>query len=366
MHIMLGRFTLIYPMSSVLYSKYSIQRHSAQNHLIRRNHDIDLLRSLAILYLIIFGLLSDDVITISSFRVIESDFLFYISLGILCFSSGYLLSDRYHFSDIRQIFLFYCHRLTKLYPFYWITLTIFLILDMIPLQTYLNSLLTTHIVYVESLEILWLVSLILNLYLLFPLFAYHYHFGRILIILSAFYMVSWSIFDDLSIDFENSKLILFLPVFVLGSVVARHQFLRYWMYHRFVSMISILMIIILSRFYDKIFLENSILANLAPTIIAISGIPFLYAIAHFMRSIFQEIQRLNCYPKIITKIINFTGYSLFSTYLLHRIVLNAGLEIYHPPNDLKTLLYLGMGLLPTTVLIAYGYQRSIDYIVSKF
>lgn len=364
MHIMLGQFTLIHSMSSLLYSKHFIQRHSAQHHLTQRNQDIDLLRSLAILYLIILSILSEYVAAIANARILWQDFLFYISLGIICFSSGYLLGDRYYFSNVRQIFAFYYRRFTRLYPFYWITLTILLILDIIPSQIYLNNLTTTHSIYDEPLEILWLVSLILNLYLLFPLFTYHYNFGKIWIILSAFYTISWSILDDLNLDFNN-KINLFLPVFVLGIVVARHQFLRTLIHHGFASVISMLVLVALGYFYDEVMMDDSILENFIPGMIAILGIPIFYRISRILRASYQKIQKIICHPQLITKILNFIGYSSFSAYLLHRIIFNTGLELYRPDHGIKTLLYLGAALLPITFLLAYGYQRSINYIISK-
>lgn len=322
------------------------------------------MRSLAIFYLILFSTFSDYVVIATNSRMVWGDFLFYIFLGILCFSSGYLLSDRYHFYNLRQVFSFYYRRLARLYPFYWITLTIFLILDMIPFQTYLNNLLATNSIYFESLEILWFLSLILNFYLLFPFFTYHYHPWRALIILGLFYIIAWSIFEDLNIDFDN-KLILFLPLFFLGIIVARHHVFNIFINQGLLPLAALFSIIVLANYHDQIALKDSVFEKIVPMMIAILGIPILYAIARILRVIFQKTQKTLGCPEIIRKAFNFMGYSSFSVYLLHRIVFNTGLEIYQPANDIKTLLYLGGGLLPITFLLAYGYQRSIDYMISK-
>lgn len=197
---------------------------------IRRNTsrfiELDFLRVLAIGYIVIHHV--DDYA--SNLFCSKPDIIItYISLGILVYISGFLLSTHYpSVSNSKELALFIKKRIFRIYPLYLVALLLFFASSVtsVDVKTWmLNALPVVNMLFspfvVSPILTLWFVSLIFFYYLLFAVCIYRHDLLRTVIFFCTIFVVLTG--TNLSVGVVDKRLIIYLPLFLLGIIVARCQ-----------------------------------------------------------------------------------------------------------------------------------------------
>ncbi|MGF1570480.1 MAG: acyltransferase family protein [Nodosilinea sp.] len=315
-----------------------------------RELEPDILRSAALLYIIGFWHLSEYAAPHTFPERLTSGLVTYGVLGIFCFISGYLLTKHTRFHYPRQILHFYQKRWVRVYPMYLLTLTLFLSLNLIDGRTYLKSFFATNMIYYEPVMTLWFVSLILTLYLLLPLYVYRYSLSRTVFLTLGLSLLFWLIATS-GLPWIDHRLPLFLPIFVLGIMAAKHSSVYRLIRQPWFVLICACVLVALVALGANLPQEPLAKFTIVYGVMAIS-IPAYYGLA-------GGLAKLN-----ISSFLPFLTYSSFAAYLIHRIVFHFGVLVYQPLTPVSSWLYLVFFLLPLTLVLGYFYQKMYDFIVS--
>ena len=317
-----------------------------------RNRTVDLLRTAALLYIVGFWHLFEYAPALNGHKDSVTGLITKLCLGLFIFISGYLLAQRYQFSDRPQTLLaeslsFYRKRLLRIYPLYFLALSLFWACQLIDATTYGRALFFTTLLPYRPLTTLWFISVIMVCYGLTPLYLHRYSWAKTVGLTFAIVAGLWVIV--LTTDAVDLRLPLYLPAFAYGLIVGKHPGVAK-SFRRSPTAVLALMVTALNGA-----LSLSLPAGLAQFVVVdltlFGAIPLAWFGCHGLA------QRLPAWGE---SLLNGVSYASFSAYLIHRVTYHWARQLYQPVEFTSALLYwLGIAL-PCTLLIAFVIQWLYD------
>ena len=149
----------------------------------------------------------------------------YFGLGSFVFMSGYLLSVKAHaFSNFTGVLAFLKKRLLRIFPLYWLALTVFLGMfylypgKEVSIQNVVLHVFGLQLFYGEPIPTVWFVGLIAVYYVLLAVVGY---FGHKWDITATLCLMAWFLLISIKIIFStvDNRLVLYWPVFHLWCLV---------------------------------------------------------------------------------------------------------------------------------------------------
>ena len=311
-----------------------------------RQRELDALRALCMLYIV--GYFHVQPFWVSVMPLSLTTMLARIVLALFCFISGHLLASRYRLDEPGAVRTFYVRRILRIYPLYFIALSAFLALKLIPASAYLPGVFLLHVYLQKPLRTLWFVSLIVFLYALMPLYLRRPSPRKTLLLTVSLYLPAL-----LVRPYASGYLVAFaLGIFLAQQPAAKDFFLR----PRAATLaISSLLVFGMGVFVvQKQVGETGIWQQLFGVSYFVAAVPFSMALSGLTIKV------------VPGKLIFLISQASFALYLTHRIVYALATMLYYPPRHTVTSqLYLLCVLLPAAILVAHGVQIGYDRAMEK-
>jgi peptidoglycan/LPS O-acetylase OafA/YrhL len=354
--------------------------------------EIDVLRSVAILLIVYYHLPSSEgyVISESSPYYIFSQSLGFLGVALFFFISGFVID--LHYKNIRtsaDVSKFYKKRAKRIYPLYWLALTvqlIFPILLVISLRfftsfhtatpsfqtqgldpfTILVSYLGLQVLLGlwASIEVIWFVGVILIYYAIYPLtIILSSNDVRKVIIISSCVLVLFVLYNALAVQIDP-RFFLYYFIFFAGIVTSRIGTFNKKNVRRnvfvFAAMLAILVLLQITSTQFRwpsivVFGQPLLFFDCAMTVLILLAL----TIARYYASALSAKARL---------LFSFLAFASYCVFLLHQTCL-ALLRVF-----LRDILHLGLietivvaslfGV-PLIFLLCFYIQRSVDSLVDN-
>lgn len=287
-----------------------------------------------------------------------------MSIGVFIFISAYLLES----NKITSIYNFIKSKFIRIFPLYYCSLLLFIILYYdfsrdIGLISLLIHMAGVQLIfasrYCEPIITLWFVGLITayyGFYLLISMFEKKpgIYISLILIIPIIIILIK------ASFDFTDKKLLFYYPIFIMGIL-----FKKYNIFNKINNKIILLLILI---FMLSVTIYS---VSIYPLIYFTINKPPLFSILGFNALVFSNIIILSfsillfCFSNLIKKYKLFClfekiAYSSFCIYLFHRPIFSLLVFLYDPFDDLIRILYLIFFGLPLACISSYYIQKIYD------
>jgi len=304
---------------------------------------LDLLRASAIVYIVGILHINDYIngyLIFPGEGVVTESFL-----SIFVFISGYLLAiNNRLISNKDEVKFFARKRFFRLYPLYFFALLLFWFCSFMSVKSLIVHALLLNILIGKSIPTLWFVSMICFYYLLFPIIVMGYALKRTLLIIGI--IISTMVLVHAKTGLIDMRLIIYMPSFVFGVIVGKHNFLE--KFHKFNTIVlsSFSVFILLSyqylQFPDSQWREfNQVLLMLA---VIPSSILFGDKLAmHINKYLYKNL-----------------AYASFCMYLFHRIIYFILTNIYSSPSQPVMFAYLFFLGVPLIYIISFIFQKKYD------
>ncbi len=320
-----------------------------------RNLTVDLLRTFALLYIVGFWHLFEYAPALSFHKVPVTGLITKLCLGLFIFISGYLLAKRYRFSDRPSLLLpeslsFYRKRLLRIYPLYFVALSLFWASQLIDAPTYGRALLFSTLLPYQPLTTLWFISVIMVCYGLTPLYLHRYSWAKTVGLTCIIVAGLWTII--FATDGVDLRLPLYLPAFAYGVIVGKHRGVEKAFGRSPTAVIALIVTLLNGILYLS--LSSGLAQFLALDLTLLGAIPLAWFSSHWLA------QRL---PNWGERGLAWLSYGSFTAYLIHRVTYHWAAQLYQPMGFSSALLYwLGL-ILPGTLLIAFAMQGVYDRLI---
>jgi peptidoglycan/LPS O-acetylase OafA/YrhL len=313
-----------------------------------RIHSLDVLRALAVSYIVGIHHLDDYASSIFAGRLDAA--LSPICLGTLVYMSGYLLAHKYRALDsLPEVRRFVTRRFLRIYPLYLLALLLFASCSLLPYRSLLREALLLNMLWGAPVMTLWFVALICFYYLLFPLIVFRAPVRGIVVRASLICAALTGI--HLFCGVPDVRLVVYGPVFFLGVVAARAGRLSALMKKgRFAVLSAALCCSSCLLYFRWANREVGYLPVLVFTLTALS--PVLCA-----------GQRIA--SRVDHRVFLRISYASYCMYLFHRVVFHFLLQIYRPETALVTVGYLALVGLPLLYVIAAKVQSIYDGVYAR-
>lgn len=311
-----------------------------------RRYDLDALRAFSVLYIIGFWHIRTYIPDLVFLKTPATVLLTACILGLFSFLSGYLLSRRARFHNLRDVGAFYLRRLVRIYPLYLAALTGLLALRVVSPTDYFKSALLLNAPLNIPLQTLWFISMIFVLYLLLPVLVYRFSVVKTLLLTG----LLWGalMFVHHTTDLVDERFPQYLIAFAAGIVVARRPQVESWLRAPLASGTGLLVLAATFTLYPK---SEGTLGVVVTDVTILAAVPLFL---HLGRLLDRWVPR---------PIVRFGSYTSFVAYLLHRISFPLAVQLYNPTARLPALLYFEGAVLPVTFLAAYSIQKGYDWIL---
>ena len=311
----------------------------------QRLRELDALRALCMLYIV--GFHHVQAFWVGRMPPLLAAMLAHIVLGLFCLMSGYLLASRHRLEGSGAVGRFYIRRILRIYPLYFLALTAFLALKLIPPSSYLPGVFLLHVYLQKPLLTLWFVSLIVFLYAIAPLYLHRPSPRKTLLLTLALYVPAL-----LVRPYASGYLAAFASGIFLAQVPrARDLFLRPG---AALAALSALLMVGGGWFVvERQIGEAGTWQQLFGVAATLAAVP---CVMSFSRLTIRVV------PWRLVAVVSEASFAL---YLVHRIFYKLVLQLYCPPaHTLVSELNLLCVLLPGAVLVAYavqiGYDRALE------
>ena len=306
-----------------------------------RNIEIDALRSFAILYIVGFWHLHPYYSRFTSL-------LTYCVVGLFLYISGLLLSTQYRCDTLGNIFHYYKRRFFRIYPLFFISLTVFLLMGIIDKDTYFKSAFLTNMLILKPLITLWFITMLGIFYLMTPLFLYNYSHWKTILLMC----LCWAglvIIHRLT-GYIDLLLPMHLVPFVLGIMIARSSaILNSAMRSQYLQGICGVVFLVALWQYS---LGHEVTQLIVVDIAIVSSIPLFISLSRLLTK------------WLPSQLLEFISYASFVMYLSHKILFALSGKLYHSPNFLTQVFYYGCFVLPATIVVSYFIQLAYDKLIS--
>lgn len=273
----------------------------------------------------------------------------YASLCIFTFISSFLLTKKYKFESRDTILSFYKKRVLRFYPLFFLASVLLYLLGVNSGMTTLKGLLGISPFIKPHPLTMWYCAMLISLYLLTPFLAtggWKKSVLKFLLVMGVLAAV------DFAFDSVVPRTYWYYLVYFVGIIVGQYwgeNFLvflkRYWIV--FLLVFILLAILTLATRSNALKYVNS-------------GVG-LFALL----SLYLRIGDFCENHVTLKKLILWISYASMCMYLFHRSVFEVMLMINHPTSPMKVCLYLGIGGVILTILIAYFIQWSYDWVLAR-
>jgi peptidoglycan/LPS O-acetylase OafA/YrhL len=272
-----------------------------------------------------------------------------ISLGILVYISGYLLTvTDTSFNSFTDIKRFLIKRILRIYPLYALALLIFYFLSIINGKKFISGLLMYNLYAGEYILTLWFIPMIMAFYLVYVLVNYKYNvinFLSIAILIFVLLIIERLVFRQF-----DSVLILYFPSFIIGILSGKYPTYIKISADKAYFMLGIITILLLLSTNGMLWDKLSILVyNVMISIIAFISMNYLDK-KRINKNIMTQIKRIS--------------YASFCMYLIHRAIFSISLSVYKPSSDILTLVYLYVVAIPLICILSFYLQKYYDQLVN--
>jgi peptidoglycan/LPS O-acetylase OafA/YrhL len=312
-----------------------------------RNHAIDALRALSVLYIVGYWHLFNYVQGFPGYANLGTEGLKDIILGTFTFTSGYLLAGKALQLQWAEVFTFYRRRLLRIYPLYAAALLLFLMAGLTEKTVAVKGLLLISMFAPPAPPTLWFITMIMIFYLVAPLMIHTAERPFSFLVLCGLMVAGLVVFHRL-VNPLDLRILLYFPAFALGVAVARQPILRQGIQR---GRWPLTLLALLSYLPFQVGSEGSLpgVGLLLP--LTLIGTLVLFA---------QAEHYLGRRPNMLIFAIS---YASFCLYLFHRLVYKLLYTIYFPDAPLDQFIYLlGLGFssaLVLSYLIQKGYDQSL-------
>lgn len=317
-----------------------------RNPVAHRQRELDALRALSMLYIV--GYFHVQAFWLVVMPSSLATMLARIVLGLFCFLSGHLLASRYRLEDWGAIRQFYVRRILRIYPLYFMTLSAFLALKLIPPSAYLPGVFLLHVYLQQRLLTLWFVSLIFFLYAITPLYLRQPSPRKTLLLTLGLYVPVL-----LVRPYPSGYLVAFAwGIFLAQQPRVNRSILR--PQGTTVAISALLMIGMGFFVIQKHVGEVGLWQQLFGVVYFVVAVPFFMFLSRLMVRI------------VPWKVIALVSQASFALYLVHRIFYRLVLKLYCPPSHTPaSQLYLLCVLLPAVIFVAHWVQVLYDRAMDK-
>ena len=321
---------------------------------MKRILGIDLLRALAILYIVGFWHLLNYTHAIPNYNNIITYRLTWIVLGTFVLISGYFLGGK-HISR-NSLFPFYKKRLLRIYPPYLIAVLIFFVLGLSDGATALKAILGVSMFIRPAPPTLWFITMLLFFYFLTPFFVSLAEQGIIrylcsYIILFCTFMgyeyLSKELFHYYYLDI---RIAAYLAPFMTGIYVAKNNIIEN-------KAKSILFVVAIIMFIISCYLNSE-----HKSINLLFSIPVITIFPLLMFSFFKQLEFTSL---LAQRIIFFLSTASYFMYLFHRPFYKIIPKLYFPNTSIMQLLFLVTICLPIIIIASYLLQNMYDNILNS-
>lgn len=310
-----------------------------------RNHAIDLLRVLCIVYIVGYWHLIPYTDWLPGYANHYTEALKDIALGTFVFSSGLLLARRDVRLRIADFADFYRRRVVRIYPLYLLALTLFGLAGLTNWTVIGKGALLVSMFAPPAPPTLWFITMIMFFYLLAPLLIWAAHGATRYLLLCVALLLACLGYDAF-IQPMDSRLFLFFPSFALGIYAQRigpaHQFLHR---KRLYLLALLIPAFVLGLPGDHGFDTTTSILR-APLALLGAALAVVYA---------ERLGRHLHNPSILI-----LSYASFGVYLFHRLIYKLAITLYFPGDGFSQVLYLCIVALPASFVVAYVAQKLYD------
>lgn len=303
--------------------------------------EIDILRVIAICYIIMVRHIDDYASDMFQCQFVN-DFT-HISLGILVFISGYLLSKtNTTFNSISDIKGFIVKKIVRIYPLYALALLAFYLLSIVNIYQLYSGLLFINLFNGEHILTLWYISMLMFFYIIFIVLNYKSNTLKLWLVSALIF--SLLIIEKVTVNILDGTLILYFPSFVCGILLEK--------YSNYLKLNNNKALFIFCIYLMVLSIKPLVSPKLGIMIVSVMTISFTLSFMYLF-----SIIKLNAF---VMKAILHLSYASFCMYLFHRIVFVTALLIYKPNEDLITLLYLYLVAIPLVWAVSFYVQKFYD------
>ena len=273
------------------------------------------------------------------------------TLGTFTFLSSFLISSRYNFNDKGNILFYYKKRVIRIYPLFFITSIILLLMGFNDLPKTIKGLLGISPLWGPHPRTMWYIAMLLLFYIVTPLLAR----GKLLK--------------------KTISYIIVNVIFVLISLVLYHINPATFFYFA----IYFIGVVLGSQFYDKVI---NILKSPKSLFISILSLFLLLVNVYFDNNIYRFFSGFCGVFMILNisyilgdkasknsrfiSVIGLASYASMCAYLFHRECYEIMLKVYYPENPYMVLTYLFFIGVPLVLILSYYIQKLYDSIVNKY
>lgn len=273
----------------------------------------------------------------------------YASLCIFTFISSFLLTTKYKFESKDAILAFYKKRMLRFYPLFFLASVSLYLLGVNSGLNTLKGLLGISPFFKPHPLTMWYCAMLISLYLLTPFLAiggWKKSILKFLLVMGVIAVV------DIAFDSVVSRTYWYYLVFFVGIIVGQYWgegfliFLRRYCFFFFLVFLFLAVLTLATR-SDALKYVNSGVGMFA------------------LLSLYLRIGDICEKYEILKKPFLWISYASMCMYLFHRQVFEVMLRVYHPTSIIKVCLYLGIGGVFLTIVIAFLIQWFYDLLLAK-
>lgn len=315
-----------------------------------RNHALDLLRVLCILYIVGYWHLIPYTDWLPGYANAITEAIKDIALGSFVYSSGMLLARRDLSLRPPALLDFYRRRVLRIYPLYLLALLVFLAQGLARPEVVVNAALLISMFAPPAPPTLWFITMIMVFYLLAPfLMVAARSPRRFLVVTLAVYAACLGY--GFGLHALDSRLLLFFPAFALGIYVQRRESLPALLHAR----------------------RHGLAALLLPAfVIGLPGAQGFDILTSVLRAPLAALGGVLCvvYAERLAgrarnRLVPALSYASFGVYLFHRPVFETAKGLYWPQDGRLQAAYLVAVALPASFALAYAIQRMYDAALAR-
>ncbi len=318
------------------------------NNDMRLGH-FDLLRALAILYILMFWHLDDYVG--NPWHYPFTEMVTYGALNIFVYISSFLLTLKHgELKSFEMVVGFLKKRVLRIYPLYFLAVIIFYWLFDLTRYELLSALFLVNMLTGASIATLWFIGLIFFYYLVLAFILYRFSWRKFVVISLLFLGSTGTIF--ILTGQLDKRVVLYFPAFVLGIITGKQEDIR--------ELVSGVPFTVASFFAAAGMLAGYYLflndwsTDLGKLSLYCGGF-FLILPACELARWFSGRWKVNVF--------SFLSYASFCMYLSHRIIYYLLLVIFRPQGEFFVLTYLLIVGVPIVILVSSLLQYGNDYLM---
>ncbi len=273
------------------------------------------------------------------------------SLGTFTFLSSFLIASRYNFDDKESVLNYYKKRVIRVYPLFFITSIILLLMGFNDLPKTIKGLVGISPLWEPHPRTMWYIAMLLLFYIVTPILSR----GKI-IKKTITYIIINVVFALLSIVLDHIYLPTFyyFGIYFVGIVMGAHY------YDKVIRIIKSPKSLFISIFFVVLLLVNIVFNSYYYRLFSgFCGVFMILNISYILGDL--NLKNNNRFVSII----GFASYASMCAYLFHRECYELMLKIFCPENPFVLIAYLFFLGVPIVLLLSYYIQKVYDSIVNK-